>query len=429
MADLKLFRDYNPQVPPSGKSSMIYLDTTERDVQPDIYFPAPPTPALERKYRKNQVAGEICVHFGLKDQKLPDDEFRYGVRTCKGETTEAALKAGQKFGIQAYKEGVAEQVYESNKREPLGKCFDRGHNVPLPPCGYGKKNGEPEDGKEAIFPRGVEPEPEHIRQRYVKTHGNFAPSEMFTRQYNWPDATMEKNFRFGVAANTGLGEGVGVRMVLSTDKADDGSFPVTRFVQRTGEDYRHVVHPELGKKRNYQQQKPPMAPDHAYGIKSTSAEVTARTCILGYYSLNEQLPDQDLGRCIKPGRRNVTSESRAFGTPSVRADIPALPQERRSLADTQNYGDEVGSQVLLNPQRFDSQGVPDKEFLLRRPKDELRSLMENSGYTFSEADFDGIWNTAASLFEDGVELASLDSFMFVYSDRINETVKSHLNAL
>jgi len=160
-----------------------------------------------------------------------------------------------------------------------------------------------------------------------------------------------------------------------------------------------------------------------------SSEVTARTCILGYYSLNEQLPDQDLGRCIKPGRRNVTSEKRAFGTPSVRADIPALPQERRSLADCQNYGDEVGAQALLNPQRFDLQGVPDREFLLRRPKEELKSLLESAGYKFSDTDFDEIWTTAVGLFEDSMEVASLDSFMFVYSDWINEHVKGELKAL
>jgi hypothetical protein len=186
-------------------------------------------------------------------------------------------------------------------------------------------------------------------------------------------------------------------MALELDLEDDGSFRKTRFIQRTSEDYRAVVHPKLARKRNYQQGTVPVPPDHKYGIKSMSSEVTARSCILGYYSLNEQLPDQDLGRCIKVGRRNVTAETRAFGTPSVRADIPALPAERRSLADGQNYGDEVGSTALLNPQRFDSQGVPDREYLLRRPKEEIGSLLEAAGYKFSDEDFNEIWKR----FKDG----------------------------
>eukprot|EP00746_Dinoflagellata_sp_MGD_P162671 gnl/MRDRNA2_/MRDRNA2_90329_c0_seq1.p1 gnl/MRDRNA2_/MRDRNA2_90329_c0~~gnl/MRDRNA2_/MRDRNA2_90329_c0_seq1.p1 ORF type:complete len:513 (+),score=78.21 gnl/MRDRNA2_/MRDRNA2_90329_c0_seq1:64-1602(+) len=430
MKEKNLFRDYTSQIYPAGKSTMIYLDTAERDVQPDIYFPAPPTPTNERKFRKNLTAGDVCVHFGLKGQKLPDQTFRYGVRSSKGETTKQAFEAGQKFGIAAYRHERGEAVYESTKKEPLGKTYDRGHNVPLPEKGFGVPSAEAEDGKEVIFPRGVKPEEEYIRQRYVKTHGNFAPGEMFTREYNWPEESRGEHFRFGVKQTSGNDQGgEGAKMALSPNLEDDGSYPKTRFIQRTSEDYRSVVHPKLARTRNYQQGQLPVKPGHTFGIKSMSSEVTARSCILGYYSLNEQLPDQDLGRCIKPGRRNVTSEMRAFGTPSVRADIPALPVEKRSLADCQNYGDEVGAPALLNPQRFDSQGVADREYLLRRPKEEIQSLLQNSGYRFSNEDFDEIWNTAVNLFEDSIPKASLDSFMFVYSDWINEHVKTSLKAL
>jgi hypothetical protein len=409
---------------------MIYVDTTERDVQPDIFFPAPPTPTKERKYRKNQTAGDICVHFGLKDQKLPDETFRYGCRTSKGETTKQAFEAGQKFGIAAYRQNRSEAVYESNKKEPLGKPYVRGHLIPDPAMGFGVPSPPFEDGKLVIFPRDAIPEAEPVRQRYVKTHGNFAPGEMFTREYNWPEEAKGENFRFGVKQTSGNDQGgEGAKMALEPGREEDGSYPKTRFIQRTSEDYRSVVHPKLARTRNYQQGQLPVKPGHTFGIKSMSSEVTARSCILGYYGLNEQLPDQDLGRCIKPGRRNVTNEMRAFGTPSVRADIPALPVDKRSLADCQNYGDEVGSQALLNPQRFDSQGVADREFLLRRPKDEIQSLLENSGYKFSKEDFDEIWNTAVNLFEDSIPKASLDSFMFVYSDWINEHVKTSLKAL
>lgn len=409
---------------------MIYLDTTERDVQPDIYFPAPPTPMKERKYRKNHTAGEINVHFGLKSQKLPDETFRYGIRSSKGESTKQAFEAGQKFGIAAYRQMRAEEVYESTKKEPLGKSYDRGHLIKMDPRGFGVPSPPVDDGKEVIFPRGVKPEEEHIRQRYIKTHGNFAPGEMFTREYNWPEEAKDEYFRFGVKQTSGGNYGGdGAKMALEPMRADDGGFPVTRFIQRTSEDYRSVVHPKIAKTKNYQQGKVPVPPGHVFGIKSMSSEVTARSCILGYYSLNEQLPDQDLGRCIKPGRRNVTAEARAFGVPSVRADIPALPVDKRSLADCQNYGDEVGAQALLNPQRFDSQGVPDREYLLRRPKDEIKSLLDAAGYKFSQEDFDHIWTTAVNLFEDSIPRASLDSFMFVYSDWINEHIKTSLKAL
>lgn len=361
---------------------------------------------------------------------MPDETFRFGIKSSKGETTKQAFEAGQKFGIAAYRQMRNEAVYESNKKEPLGKTYIRGYDVRVPKKGFGLPSSETEDGKEVIFPRGVLPEKEAIRQRYVKTHGNFAPGEMFTREYNWPEEAKEEHFRFGVKQTSGDDRsGNGGRMALAWDLDDDGNYPKTRFIQRTSEDYRSVVHPKLARKRNYQQGKAPVSPNHVYGIKSMSSEVTARSCILGYYSLNEQLPDQDLGRCIKPGRRNVTAESRAFGTPSVRADIPALPIEKRSLADCQNYGDEVGAQALICPQRFLSQGVPDRDYLLRRPKEEIKSLFATAGYKFSEEDFDEIWDASVKLFEDDIPRASLDSFMFVYSDWINEHIKTELKAL
>ena len=45
-------------------------------------------------------------------------------------------------------------------------------------------------------------------------------------------------------------------------------------------------------------------------------------------------------------------DDRAYGCPSIRSDIPTLPPHRRSLADSQNYGDDVPAQDLINPPMF-----------------------------------------------------------------------------
>jgi len=75
------------------------------------------------------------------------------------------------------------------------------------------------------------------------------------------------------------------------------------------------------------------------------------------------------------------------------------------------------------------QGVPDTEFLHRRQKEELKGIVLGAGYKFEAADFDGIYDKAASLFEDDLKLASLDAFMYVYSAWINEKVRATQNAL
>jgi len=424
------FRDFAPGNRAAGRSTVVPLDDSAgKDIQSEIYFAAPPTPIQERRFRRSHMPGEIHVHHSLKDQRLPGEEFRYGVRCVKGSTTEACMKAGQKMGIEAYKDNVKEMIYESNKKEPLGRPHLRGYNIKMLPEGFGNPSGEPEDCKKVVFPVNMPlSETEEVRALYKKSHNNFQPGERVERGYNWPEATNDLFFRFGVAAAHGK-EGAGVKLALDCMKEDDAEFKQTRMVQKVCEDYRNTVHPKFARKTHYMQGAtgPPMDPNWAYGIKSVTSDMTARSCIMGYYALDEQLPDQDLGRCTKVGRRNLTKEQRAFGIPSVRTDLEQ-PPGRRSVADLTNYGDECGAAALLNPQRFDNKGVPDREFLIRRPKEELKELVAASGYCLEEAhmDFDEIWEQALELFEDDIECVSLDAFLYIYTGRIDQRVHTQL---
>jgi hypothetical protein len=419
------------QVPPAGRSIVVPLaDTAERDVQPEIYFPAPPTPANERRYRKiSHGPGEIHVHYGLKDQHLPGEDFRYGIRGVKGSSTEAAMKAGQRFGVAEYQNSVAERVYESNKREPLGKPYIRGHNIRMLPEGFGNKSGEPADAKMVLFPVDQPADSQEVREMYRKSHNQFLPGERIARGYNFPEETKGDNFRYGKPEAT-MAEGAGAKIALNSAAEDDGHYKKTKFVQKTVEDYRNVQHTKIMKKVNCKQgaKGPPMPTSHRYGIASMVSAFTARSCILGYYSLPEQLPDQDLGVCTKPGRRNVTTETRSFGIPSVRTDIPAPPPGRKSIADPVSYGDECGCAALINPQRFDNKGVPDAEFLVRRPKEELRDIVYMVQYEMGE-DFDDLWDQAVELFDDGMPLVSLDAMLYIHSGQIDQQVARRLSSV
>jgi len=418
------FKEKFPHIPPSGRSITVPLaDSAERDLQPETYFPLPATPVRERRFRQlSHGPGEIHVHHGLKEQRLPGEEFRYGMRGIKGCTTEQAMKAGQLFGVAEYKNSCAEQVYESSKKEPVGKPFVRGHSLKMLPEGYGNASGVPVDSKFVIFPVETAPDTEDIRAQYRFTHNSYNPGERINRNYNFPPMTQENGFRFGGSV-AGAIEGEGMRMALNMDVEDDGNYKQTRLVQKVNEDYRHVQHPKVAKAVNVKQgpDGPPLPKDHRFGIKSTVSDYTAGSCIKGYYTLPEQLPDQDLGRCTKPGRRNVTSETRAFGVPSVRTDIPAPPPGKRSCGSDKSYGDDCGAAALLNPQRFDAKGVPDREFLVRRPREELEALIENM--SLGSIDFEALWEEAMQLFDDGIELVSLDAILYVYSQKIDQEVK------
>jgi len=421
------FRDYVPTIRPAGVSTVVPLnDSAGMDVQPEIFYAAPPTPIVERRFRRDRIPGAIHVHHSLKDQRLPGEEFAYGVRGNKGSSTEKCMKAGQKFGIDEYKESVKERIYESNKKEPLGRPYIRGDKIKMLPEGFGNPSGEPEDCKKVVFPIDMAvKETEANRLQYKRSHNHFEPGERVQRTYNWPKETEDPFFRFGVGAMHGKPDGSNMKLALTVMAEDDGQYKSTKMVQKVCEDYRNTVHPKFATKIHYMQGDitKKMHPDWAYGVKSITSDCTARSCILGYYALDEQLPDQDLGRCTKEGRRNVTSQPRAFGLPSVRTDLEA-PPGRRSVADLTNYGDECGAAALLNPQRFDNKGVPDREFLLRRPKEELRALVESGGPSMAEAalDFDTIHAQAQDLFDDGLEVVSLDAFLYIYTQKIDQRV-------
>jgi len=424
-------RDYTaPQVIPSGKSITVPLaDSVERDLQSEIYFPLPPTPAKERKFRQlSHGPGEIHVHHGLKGQKLAGEEFRYGRRGIKGCTTEDTMKAGQLLGVAEYKNSVSERVYESLRKEPLGRPHVRGHELQMLPQGFGLPSSEPVDGKKIIYAVGGPQDAEEHREMYKRTHGSYAPGERIQRNYQWPAETQSKNFAFGAGLAAAV-EGAGARHALSWDKDDDGNLKRTKLVTKVNEDYRHVQHPKMGLKAHPKQgaEGPPLGYDYRFGVKSSISEYTAASCIKGYYSLEEQLPDEDLGRCVKPGRRNVTSETRAFGVPSVRTDINAPHPSRRSVADECSYGDEPSAAAILCPQRFDHKGVPDREFLVRRPREELEQLMQNA--PVDHLDFDALWNEGLELFDDGLELVSMDAMLHLHSQKINHHIGTQMNGL
>jgi hypothetical protein len=105
----------------------------------------------------------MVKHHGLAEQKLPGPSFTYGKAESQGEDVAETFLAGQKFGVAEYLMSRGESIYDSAKREPLGKSYVRGHmlhsSTQNPAFeGFGKKTGPVQDGKEVVFPRGVVPD-------------------------------------------------------------------------------------------------------------------------------------------------------------------------------------------------------------------------------------------------------------------------------
>ena len=99
--------------------------------------------------------------------------------------------------------------------------------------------------------------------------------------------------------------------------------------------------------------------------------------------------------------------------PTVRSDIPKYAT--RSIADNQNYGDDVNAQYLLYPPQFAAMGLEDTSFTGPLPKEEVLSIFKESGCcdTLSEAEVEAVWETAK---QDADGSVSVRSFQAALND-------------
>ena len=171
---------------------------------------------------------------------------------------------------------------------------------------------------------------------------------------------------------------MGVAKAMNPSLDDNWKRPPV-VVEKLLEDFRVVSTESLGAVKNLGYGNTKVPGSHVYGMPSQSGpEWGVRECI-GNYTPDEQLPDKDLGRSIRPGWRNVSAnERRVFGVPSIRSDIPA--PALKSVADHQNYGDEVGTGPLLYPPRFADEGVTQADFLTATSKEEIADIFRCAGF-------------------------------------------------
>jgi hypothetical protein len=414
--------DTVPNVAASGKKG----EVTPWSCQPEIIIPTPRTPEtysdIQRRHKKRPGPGEISVHWSRKPSDIPNPGLGYGVKSKTGESAAENFTSGLKFGIAEYVQSRGESIYQSVRMEPLGSAWQRGHVLPeetKQPSfkGFGKAILlDAVDAKETIFPRYTEPLKEEDKERYKRSHGNFDPGEALDRKYDWPSKVAEnQHFRFGVTDTTKPGNlvsGDGAKTALTMDLEEDRSYPRSRIVDRTAETYRAVAGDPLGSGRNMFQGKTQVVPGHAYGMKSGHDNTHAGELVRGFYAAKDQLPDADLGKSKVVGRRNFFTK-RPFGVPSVRHDLEAPPHHKRSVASATNYGDDQSAFNLLYPEKFGHRGVADSDFFVRRPAEEVRSLLEGAGYALEDQDFHGLWDEALQVHGDGEPFVSLEVMLGV----------------
>lgn len=333
----------------------------------------------------------------------------------------------------------SEKIYKHTMREPLGRSPERTDHLPSKftegtvalcfvtfvayfvfvctehqPFGV-KTSSAHEPAKDLIFPVDARHEVDGDgADLYKRSHGSYAPGEQRRRGYQWGSAGVNPDTtRFGRKGDTiafnGVSKNIAEVLNASTLAANDA--PIVN--QKKVEDFRNMAD-LLGQTKNLGQDSGSRPPDMVYGKSSGVKTVSAADVIKGKYGAVDLQSDRDLGKSIMPGFRNISFQDRVYGCPSIRSDIPHLPAGRRSLADAQNYGDDVPAQELINPPAFADLSIGPMVMDEIRPKAKILELFSRIGFSLDAQTAEAIFYHASG----GRESCTINAFRNALNDFI-----------
>jgi EF-hand domain-containing family member B len=293
--------------------------------------------------------------------------------------------------VQDIKMGKAEQIYYSVKREPLGRSVNRNYNLPEK-CAteaFGVKSvSSLEPAKGIIFP-DVREDVNAGTELYKVSHGSYGPGEQKSRHYNVPLQEMTFGVKGTSVAFNGVSQNVDdvLKSVGETSGVVDTA-AVEAFRKRQD---------QLGHSRHLGQDSDKRGLDFVYGKGRKGQNFGAAEVLRGKYTAEQQLADPDLGKSITPGFRNIQAPGRSYGCPSIRNDIPKVTIAKRSIADSQNYGDDATAAELINPHQYSSLTIDSSAMDELKPKASVVSVFKKIGYAHIHDDIlSAVFDEAAS---------------------------------
>ncbi|CAG9463987.1 unnamed protein product [Pedinophyceae sp. YPF-701] len=359
---------------------------------------APDVPDEVRRYQSanlQQEAGRTYKHFGSFFDRVPEGPFGVNTEQHPDDTVSNVIKQGRQGMVGQVQDEIGEAVYETRRREPLGRSMVRGHELPdgmgseVP---FGRPLGAKELDRQGQVREVMEAtktgeDDESVRQMYVRTHGDYAPGEQRRRGYNWGGVDPDSNVFGRPGAKKDPME---MKKIMSYPQGPS-------VVSRTLADYKLGNEPELGRVRTlgFGDRETVMS-GTAAGVPSLHpkmpAEPGVEVLLRHQYSGGGCEPDPDLGRSLRPGYRNIVEDpDKVFGVPTVRTDLPMPQPGSRSVADAQNYGNEPDAAALLFPAGFVSDDILTQPISL----EEAKELCDAAGVQIEEAVAARAWEEGA----------------------------------
>lgn len=366
------------------------------------------------------------IHVGMVEDQSPYPKYhRHGIRTAAGDSVLDCMQQVPDSELQQYHTEQKEKEYRSHVREPLGQSYIRGTEFPgdvgTEHFSFGKPSTTSENAKGLIYYKEALLD-KRSRSRDARTQALLHPEREVTRQidrnYDWEKAQIDPNtHRFGRCEPPNL-NGVARSLKYNDD---------TKVASRRQQQVRSFQHDRLGKAREVRGVLRNLGHDFVFGRVENPDEWGVKKCIVGEYPLKDQLPDEDLGLSTRKLSKielvPANPDDRAYGIPSIRYDKP--PPLMRSVADPQNYGNESNCKGLLYPSRFAIDGVDHEDFVMVRPKEDIRVLFQKLGAEFDDRTFHRLCELAEKDFGG----LSADSFRHAWNKSRFDTTAPALSPM
>jgi len=308
------------------------------------------------------------------------------------------------------------RVYKSLRSEPLGRR-QMVHEAPLPEKAhhqdykFGISTAVSEPVKNLLYPVDAphhmemltdEDKMREVQERYKRTHQSYGVGEQVKRDYHWQETPVQdpSTFVFGIKMTS---NGV-VSDCLKPNPTDkqSGFNEEKNIVSMIQQRHNHFAKDPLGRTKPHDL--PLENPDdYVFGKRNPADEFDAKACIQGQYSSEEQLPDPDLGKSLRPGFRNQPHDPKhVFGTPTIRSDIPR--PKKPSITDAQNYGNEPDAMASIRPSKYSTLGVQDDDFDSLMTFNELKDLCLAANLVSDDEEFSDIFEYAVEKFSQDLDL-------------------------
>ncbi|XP_041843357.1 EF-hand domain-containing family member B [Melanotaenia boesemani] len=227
----------------------------------------PQTPEVVRKFRIPE-SGVIGVHRGKANDPDVASSLVHGISTKPSLSSGNLINPPKKTLVQEKLEEIAQSVYTSRKKAPLGRSCDQHTGLPSwynEKTTFGVKTIKGLSVHEIINPpktrEEVEKEAQEGHKAYIRSHNAYFVGEKIDRKYDWSHYSKDNSFGIQTPHFTdGRSVGKNLQWLGETQKFYNPN-PVWKRAENS-----EKVAQQTGKTWNTRRNHVHLPPDHTFGI-------------------------------------------------------------------------------------------------------------------------------------------------------------------